>query len=78
MGWRDVPTDENMPISPRVIEKKPIIRQFFVGRGPDILVQDALERKLFVIRKIICSDIKKLNLKHGKEFYIPSFSSRTI
>ncbi len=78
LGWRDVPTDENMPISPRVIEKKPIIRQFFVGRGPDILVQDALERKLFVIRKIVCSDIKKLNLKHGKEFYIPSFSSRTI
>ena len=78
IGWREVPTDENMPISPRVIEKKPVIRQFFVSKGSDILVQDALERKLFVIRKIACADIQKLNLKHGKEFYIPSFSSRTI
>ena len=78
LGWRDVPTDQNMPISPRVIEKKPVIRQFFIGRGPDVLVQDALERKLLVIRKVAYADIIKLNLKHGKEFYIPSLSSRTI
>ena len=78
LGWRDVPTDDSMPISPRVVEKKPVIRQFFVGRGPETTVQDALERKLLVIRKSAYADIKKLNLKHGKEFYIPSFSSRTI
>ena len=29
LGWRDVPTDDSMPISPRVVEKKPVIRQFF-------------------------------------------------
>ncbi len=78
IAWRDVPTDKHMPISPRVKEKKPIIRQVFVGRGPDTLVQDSFERKLFVIRKLAFAEVRKLNLKHGKEFYIPSFSSRTI
>ena len=49
LGWRDVPTDESMPISPRVIEKKPVIRQIFIGRGSNVFVQDAFERKLFVM-----------------------------
>jgi glutamate synthase (NADPH/NADH) large chain len=31
--------------------KEPVIRQVFIGRGPDVMVTDALERKLYVIRK---------------------------
>jgi glutamate synthase (NADPH) large chain len=40
-----------MPMSPTVREKEPILRQVFIGRGNDVIVQDALERKLYVIRK---------------------------
>ena len=40
--------------------------------------QDALERKLYVIRKGAGHAIQALNLRHGKEFYVPSFSTRTI
>ncbi|MGA0036811.1 MAG: glutamate synthase-related protein, partial [Burkholderiaceae bacterium] len=58
--------------------KEPILRQIFIGRGNDVVVQDALERKLYVIRKTASSAIQSLRLKHGKEYYVPSMSSRTI
>ena len=78
LGWRDVPVDRDMPMSPLVREKEPVIRQVFIGRGPDILVPDALERKLYVIRKTASSKIQSLNLTHGAEYYVPSMSCRTI
>ena len=78
LGWRDVPIDAAMPMSPCVREKEPVIRQIFIGRGPDIMVTDALERKLYVIRKSSGHAIQALNLLHGKEFYVPSMSARTI
>jgi glutamate synthase domain-containing protein 2/glutamate synthase domain-containing protein 1/glutamate synthase domain-containing protein 3 len=78
LGWRDVPVDADMPMSPLVREKEPVIRMVFVGRGPDILVPDALERKLYVIRKTASSKIQSLNLTHGSEYYVPSMSCRTI
>ena len=78
LGWRDVPVDLNMPMSPTVRAKEPVIRQIFIGRGPDILVTDALERKLYVIRKASGHAIQGLNLIHGKEFFVPSMSARTV
>ena len=78
LGWRDVPVDLEMPMSPTVRQKEPVIRQIFIGRGPDIMVTDALERKLYVIRKSSGHAIQALNLLHGKEFFVPSMSARTI
>jgi len=78
LGWRDVPVNADMPMSPTVRAKEPVIRQVFIGRGNDVIVQDALERKLYVIRKTASAAISHLNLKHGKEYYVPSMSSRTI
>ncbi len=78
LGWRDVPVDTDMPMSPAVRAKEPVIRQVFIGRGPDVMVTDALERKLFVIRKTASHAIQKLNLRHGKEYFVPSMSARTI
>ncbi|UXH79346.1 glutamate synthase-related protein [Roseateles amylovorans] len=78
LGWRDVPVDRDMPMSPTVREKEPIIRQIFIGRGPDIIVPDALERKLYVIRKTASSAIQALQLTHSREYYVPSMSCRTV
>ena len=78
LGWREVPVDRDMPMSPTVRAKEPVIRQIFIGRGPDIMVTDALERKLYVIRKSSGHAIQALNLLHGKEFFVPSMSARTI
>ncbi|MFO1245161.1 MAG: glutamate synthase-related protein [Ramlibacter sp.] len=78
LGWRDVPVNKDMPMSPAVREKEPILRQVFIGRGNDVIVQDALERKLYVIRKTASAAIQNLKLKHSKEYYVPSMSSRTV
>ena len=78
LGWRDVPVNRDMPMSPTVREKEPLMRQIFIGRGSDVIVQDALERKLYVIRKTASSNIQALGLKHSKEYYVPSMSSRTV
>ncbi len=78
LGWRDVPVNRDMPMSPTVREKEPLLRQVFIGRGNDVIVQDALERKLYVIRKTASANIQALKLQHSKEYYVPSMSSRTV
>ena len=78
LGWRDVPVDRDMPMSPAVRAKEPVLRQIFIGRGPDVIVPDALERKLYVIRKTASSAIQALKLTHSREYYVPSMSCRTI
>ena len=42
------------------------------------MVTDALERKLYVIRRRAANAIRALGLEHSKEFYQPSMSARTI
>src|SRR3989454_6698471 len=77
LGWRDVPVDDSDLAEPaRRIE--PVIRQVFIGRGRGITVTDALERKLYIIRKSSGHAIQALRLQHGKEFYVPSMSARTL
>ncbi len=78
LGWRDVPVDAELPMSPTVRTKEPVMRQIFIGRGPDVIVPDALERKLYVIRKTASSAIQALKLTHSREYYVPSMSCRTI
>ena len=78
LGWRDVPVDREMQMSPAVRAKEPVLRQVFIGRGPDVIVPDALERKLYVIRKTASSAIQALTLTHSREYYVPSMSCRTI
>src|SRR5207247_1907572 len=77
LGWRDVPTD-NSGLSLRTKEVEPVIRQVFIARGSNDVDQDALERKLYIIRKKSGHAIQALKLRHGKEFYVPSMSSRTL
>ncbi len=77
LGWRDVPVD-NAGLGESVKRIEPVVRQVFIGRGPDVTVTDALERKLYVIRKSSGHAIQALHLAHGKEFYVPSMSARTL
>jgi glutamate synthase (NADPH/NADH) large chain len=77
LGFRDVPVD-NRGLGEGVKASEPVIRQVFVGRGlstPDV---DAFERKLYVIRKRSGHAIRALNLSRAGQFYVPSFSARTL
>jgi glutamate synthase (NADPH/NADH) large chain len=76
LGWRDVPVD-NSDLADPAKRIEPVIRQVFIGRGKGVTVIDALERKLYIIRKSSGHAIQTLKLAHGKEFYVPSMSART-
>src|SRR5687768_9688860 len=77
LGWRDVPVD-NSDLAEPAKRIEPVIRQVFIGRGKGVTVTDALERKLYIIRKDSGHAIQALKLAHGKEFYVPSMSARTV
>ena len=69
LGWRDVPIDE-AHVGDSANACRPHIRQVLIEAGPAHQDdQDAFERKLYVIRRII-------ELAAGPDFYSPSFSSR--
>src|SRR5437762_6952063 len=71
LGWRDVPVD-NSDLAQPAIQLEPVIRQVFIGRGRRVTVTDALERKLYIIRKSSGHAIQALKPKHAKAFYVPS------
>src|SRR5438132_5076401 len=77
LGWRDVPV-EDATLGQTARDTMPVIRQVFVGAGRDSLDRDAFERKLYIIRKASGHAIRALGLTNAKEFYVPSFSHRTI
>jgi len=77
LGWRDVPVD-NSDLGESVKALEPVIRQVFIRRGTGVTVTDALERKLYIIRKSSGHAIQALKLAHGKEFYVASMSARTV
>jgi len=77
LGWRDVPTDNSgLGVGVKAIE--PVIRQIFIGQGNKAMNQNDLERKLYIIRRRAGLAIQALNLMHGKEYYVPSMSTRTL
>jgi len=76
LGWRDTPINGNT-IGRLARASQPYIEQIFVRSGPG-MDQDALERKLYVVRKRAESAIDATDLRDKDFFYIPSLSSRTI
>ena len=77
LGWRDVPVVESAcgDIARRGM---PAIRQVFIARGDDLADAEALERKLYVIRKRATSEAEKLGLFDPELFYFCSLSSLTV
>lgn len=74
IAYRDVPVDSSAPgeIARRT---EPVVKQVFV-KGH--LEQEALERKLYVIRKLTEHAVAKSALDQKEAFYQPSFSSKVI
>src|SRR5204863_12616 len=77
LGWRRVPVDQEAP-GPLARTVLPQIRQVFIGAAGDASDQDALERKLYVIRKRVEQLVRSSGMPHSERFYVPSLSSRTI
>ncbi len=77
IGYRVVPVDHSVP-GPGALEVEPVIEQIFVKPTDDTLTGDALERKLFVLRNYTAHTIANTVKGSNKEFYIASFSARTL
>ena len=81
LGWRDVPVD-TAGLGTAVLESMPVIRQAIVARGPRAIDQEAFERKILTIRKQTQNPLLELAEKRElpglAEFYIASFSTRTL
>ena len=72
LGWRDVPTNPDA-IGRTAREAMPAFQQLFVGAAEG-LDQDAFDRKLYVIRRLV----EKKNIERGTFFHVPSLASRTL
>ncbi len=68
--WRDVPVDERH-VGDTARLAAPFIRQVVIEASEEIESQDAFERKLYVIRRVI-------ERAAGADVSMPSFSSRTL
>jgi glutamate synthase (NADPH/NADH) large chain len=77
LGWREVPTD-NSGLGASVKDVEPVIRQVLIGKGAQVTDPDHFERCLFIIRKRLENTVRNSGRPGCGEFYIPSFSSRTL
>ena len=76
LGWRDTPVNGDA-IGRVARASQPYIQQIFVGCDRD-LDADALERKLYVVRKRAEAEAARSNMPNKGDFYLPSLSARTI
>src|SRR3954463_7309774 len=71
VGWRDIPVDKDY-VGITANWFAPYVKHLVVAAdGPQVLDQDAFERKLYVIRRMA-------EIAAGPDLVIPSFSSRTV
>jgi len=81
VGWRDVPV-QTEGLGAAVLAEMPVIRQAFIGRGPNVKDQDAHERKLLAVRKQLQNPLAELAIKKDlpglTQLYLPSLSTRTV
>jgi glutamate synthase (NADPH) large chain len=74
VGYRDVPVDSSVP-GEIAKTTEPAVKQIFVRAN---LEKDALERKLYLVRKLAEKEIRDSELKYKDAFYQPSFSAKII
>lgn len=79
IGWRDVPSDNSsLSKAPEIVATEPFHRQVIIGRGAGVADQEAFERKLYIIRKVISAKIYSAFEGKPNDFYIVSMSCRTL
>lgn len=82
LGWREVPVDPTV-LGEMARDAQPSIWQFFVKNperlSNDDVERDGFERTLYLVRRRFGVELKERGLHSEEEdFYVPSFSSRTI
>ena len=76
LGWRDTPVNGDA-IGREARASQPYIEQFFAAR-PEGIDEDAFERILYLVRRRTENEIAESEIEGKDDFYVPSFSCRTI
>jgi glutamate synthase (NADPH/NADH) large chain len=76
LGWRELPVDAS-ECGQGSLATKPDMAQLF-AEATDEIDEDALERRLYVARKIAENTLAAEHPEAAKWFYVCSFSARTI
>ena len=76
LAWREVPVDSRV-LGVIASASEPAIRQVFVGSRVE-RDRAALDRKLYVVRKLIERQVRESGLTQKAMFHIPSLSTRTV
>jgi glutamate synthase (NADPH/NADH) large chain len=74
IGFREVPTN-NKVLGEISLAAEPRIRQILLGAD---IQQDALERKLYIIRKRTEKAVRESDIRQKSFFYIPSLSTKVL
>jgi glutamate synthase (NADPH/NADH) large chain len=79
LGWRHVPV-RSEGLSPSVRATEPRQRQVLIGSPKPIEDEDAFERRLFLMRKVVSNAVvaRRAEMPDLAEFYPVCLSSRTI
>ncbi|HKD60065.1 MAG TPA: glutamate synthase large subunit [Terracidiphilus sp.] len=76
LGWRDTPVNGDA-IGREARASQPYIEQFFAA-APDGMNEDDFERLLYIVRRRTENEMAVSDIEGKDDFYIPSFSCRTI
>lgn len=76
LGWRDTPIN-GLTIGRVARASQPYVEQIFIGHGPG-MTTDQLERRLYIVRKRVESEVAASEMPDVSMFSIPSLSARTI
>ena len=76
LGWRDVPRDNSM-IGSIARQNEPVMRMLFIGAS-ERQDAEALERQLYIIRKLASFELRNSALDQASFFYIASLSTKVI
>ncbi|MCA9046130.1 MAG: glutamate synthase subunit alpha, partial [Planctomycetaceae bacterium] len=79
LGWRDVPQRAELAnIGPSAASAEPYMEMLLVGASDPNMDQEALERQLFMIRKLASHRIRESAHPHALEYYGCSLSTKVI
>ncbi len=76
IGWREIAVDSSV-LGKISKASEPAMKQIFVA-AKDTEDRAALERKLYVVRKVAEKRVRDSSLSQKKLFYVPSLSTKTI
>src|SRR4051794_5794141 len=77
LGWRTVPVVDGL-IGETARLSQPLMRQVFVAPADEVADEAAFERKLYLIRRVAATNVRKSDIGRKDLFYVTNLSWKTM